>query len=138
MAKKEDLGMDFGNGKNNVPDIDKDLENECNPKELSGKKANVKEGIDFVQKSGEDGLFENVEMGEGDQFMAVKPWLGVVQNSVPTNYKPNPRDSEAPDANLQLEHIYGYRCHDVRNNLRYTASGNLVYHAAAVGIVHNP
>ena len=55
--------------------------------------------------------------------MAVKPWKGVVDNSVPTNYRPNPRDGEAPDASLQLEHIYGYRCHDVRNNLRYTASG---------------
>lgn len=50
VAKKEDLGKDFGTGKSGVPDIDKDLENECNPKELTAKKANVKEGIDFVQK----------------------------------------------------------------------------------------
>jgi hypothetical protein len=34
VAKKEDLGMDFGGGSSKVPDIDKDLENECNPKEL--------------------------------------------------------------------------------------------------------
>lgn len=34
MAKKEDLGMDFGSGKSVAPDTDKDLENECNPKEL--------------------------------------------------------------------------------------------------------
>jgi hypothetical protein len=37
-----------------------------------------------------------------------------------------------------LEHVYGYRCHDVRNNLRYTANGQLVYFAAAVGVVLNP
>ena len=70
--------------------------------------------------------------------MAVKPWLGVVNNSVPTSYKPSKRDSEAPDANLKLEHIYGYRCHDARNNLKYNHQGNLVYHAAGVGIVHDP
>lgn len=39
--------MDFGAGSGTVPDIDKDLEAECNPKELTGKKANIKEGIDF-------------------------------------------------------------------------------------------
>ena len=32
--------------------------------------------------------------------MAIKPWKGVVDNSVPTNYRPNPRDGEAPDATL--------------------------------------
>lgn len=69
--------------------------------------------------------------------MAVKPWLGVVENSVPTNYKPSPRDGEAPDATLELEHVYGYRCHDTRNNLRYTAKGLIVYHAAGVGLVHD-
>jgi hypothetical protein len=38
VAKKEDLGMDFGTGVSAAPDIDKDLEAECNPKELSDKK----------------------------------------------------------------------------------------------------
>ena len=49
VAKKDDLGMDFGSGKGVAPDVDKDLENECNPKELqvSEKKANVKQGVDF-------------------------------------------------------------------------------------------
>lgn len=69
--------------------------------------------------------------------MAVKPWIGVIRNSVPTKYRPNPRDGEAPDASLELEHIYGYRCHDTRNNLRYASNGNVVYHAAGVGISHN-
>lgn len=69
--------------------------------------------------------------------MAVKPWIGVIKNSVPSKYKPSPRDSEAPDATLQLEYIHGYRCHDARNNLHYTATGEIVFHAAAVGIVLN-
>jgi microtubule-associated protein-like 6 len=67
--------------------------------------------------------------------MAVKPWKGVVDHSVPTGYKPSKRDGEGPDASLTLEYIHGYRCHDARNNLRYTATGQIVYHAAGTGIV---
>jgi len=89
-------------------------------------------------KSNDDGdLFEEAGTGEGDQFMAVKPWLGVVNNSIPSKFKPSKRDGEAPDATLELEYIYGYRCHDARNNLRYNHEGKLVYHAAGVGIVHD-
>jgi len=67
--------------------------------------------------------------------MANKPWLGSVKNSVPTGYKASKLDREAPDASLQLEYVYGYRCHDVRNNLRYTADDKILYHSAGVGIV---
>jgi hypothetical protein len=122
-----------------APDVDEDLENECNPKELirSKKKANVKEGVDFKVKEDDDLIVEE-EMGEGDQFMAIKPWMGTVKNSVPSKYKPSKKDGEAPDSSLTLEYIYGYRCHDARNNLRYTAEGLVVYHSAGVGIVLNP
>lgn len=141
MAKREDLGQDFGSGETGVPDVDPDLEAECNPKELqqSRRKAMMKEGTDIeAENEGEeDSMFKIEEAGDGDQFMAVKPWMGVVKNSVPTNYKPNNRDGDAPDANLELEYIHGYRCHDARNNLRYTATGEVTYHAAAVGVVLN-
>ena len=67
----------------------------------------MKEGTDVEAEDDQDGMFKIEEAGDGDQFMAVKPWLGVVKNSVPTNYKPNPRDGDAPDANLELEYIHG-------------------------------
>jgi len=38
----------------------------------------------------------------------------------PTGYSPQSSDLERPDASLELEYIYGYRCHDARANLRYT------------------
>lgn len=44
--------------------------------------------------------FDVEEVGEGDQFMAVKPWLGVIKNSVPSKFKATPRDGEAPEASL--------------------------------------
>jgi len=34
MARREDLGSDFGTGETGVPDVDPDLEAECNPREL--------------------------------------------------------------------------------------------------------
>jgi len=42
----------------------------------------------------------------------------------------------APDDDgLSLEWIHGYRADDCRNNLRYNKDGDIVYHAAAVGII---
>jgi WD40 repeat protein len=56
----------------------------------------------------------------------------------PTNYKFGPRDTEAQDANLELEYVHGYRCFDVRNNIGYCDDGdNILYFTAAVGIIHN-
>lgn len=39
------------------------------------------------------------------------------------------------DDGLTLEWVHGYRSDDCRNNVRYAASGELVYHAAAVNVV---
>ena len=55
----------------------------------------------------------------------------------PTGYVPSPLDRQCPDASLELEYLYGYRCHDARDNLKYTQSGRVVYHAAGVGVVLN-
>ena len=41
--------------------------------------------------------------------MAVKPWKGVIDNSIPSGYKPSKIDGAEPDANLKLEYVYGYR-----------------------------
>ena len=138
IAKKEDLGTDFGGG--DVPDWDSDLENEINPPELhrDEKITKAKQGVEFNVKEDEDGLFATEDVGQGDEFMAVKPWKGVVDNSVPSDYKPSKLDGAKPDANLELEYVYGYRCHDVRNNLRYTPDDHFVYHTAALGICLNP
>lgn len=138
IAKKEDMGTDFGGG--DLPECDSDLENEINPPELHRDKKidNAKQGIDFGVAEGEGGLFVSDDIGDGDQFMAVKPWKGVIDNSVPSDYKPSKLDGEAPDANLKLEYVYGYRCHDVRSNLRYTNDDHFIFHTAALGIKMNP
>jgi hypothetical protein len=56
--------------------------------------------------------------GPGDQFMAVKPWIGAIK--APT--RPPAGNNSTPDADLSLEWVYGYRCFDARNNVRKLAT----------------
>jgi microtubule-associated protein-like 6 len=54
----------------------------------------------------------------------------------PTN--PPPLDVAVPDMSLRLEYAYGYRCQDMRNNVRYTDNENEIsFVAASVGVVMN-
>ncbi|XP_076834021.1 echinoderm microtubule-associated protein-like 5 isoform X2 [Brachyhypopomus gauderio] len=46
-------------------------------------------------------------------------------------------DRTAPNCQLRLEWVYGYRGHQCRNNLYYTAAGEIVYFVAGVGVVYN-
>jgi microtubule-associated protein-like 6 len=38
---------------------------------------------------------------------------------------------------VQLEWLYGYEAQSMRNSLKYTADGKIVYTAAAVGVVYD-
>ena len=71
---------------------------------------------DEVDPEAERGFEQfNIESaGGGDEFMAVKPWLGAVV--APTNPPPPPRG--VPPLALHLDWVYGYRGFDARNNVR--------------------
>jgi microtubule-associated protein-like 6 len=137
LATSDDIGHVFGVDSNGVPDLDPDLDAEVKSMQLNDvkkeKRDAIKEGIDFKPAGDFD-----ANIDEGDQFMATKPWLGTVNNTVPTGWKPSKNDKAMPDAQLDLEYVYGYRCHDSRSNLRYLNSGKIVYHTAGVGIVMDP
>lgn len=76
-------------------------------------------------------IFEKVPPGEGDEFAAVKPWLGAIKE--PKNHpKPN---KKAPVENYAIDWIYGYRSEEARMNCQFNTEGHAVYPAAAVGIV---
>ena len=44
-------------------------------------------------------------------------------------------NKEKPDEEFEIEHVYGFRTFDCRQNLRYTANGQVVYMVAALGVV---
>lgn len=46
-------------------------------------------------------------------------------------------DKTAPNCQLRLEWVYGYRGHQVRSNLFYNELDEAVYFVAGVGIVYN-
>lgn len=101
--------------------------------ELEQEVANSKDESKKERPEEGDFLFEVEDVGEGDQFMAVKPWIGalVAPSEEPEN------NGEVPDQTLTLEYVYGYRCSDSRQNVFYGADGRVVYMTAALGVVLN-
>ena len=168
-------------GDDDASDAESDPEDDSYSEE---KKADVE---DEESPSSSSAPVEFEERGGGDEFMAVKPWLGAIvppsgppkdtldtqnselndhlrtfsmaHNAIPRTGKVDNHDklvtiisdvkkgvdkvrrgiekeSSAPeDSRLELEWIHGYTSSgDSRGNIRYTSSGDLVYHAAAVGV----
>jgi microtubule-associated protein-like 6 len=83
-------------------------------------------------------IFEEQSQQGGDEFMAVKPWLGTITRMKPKDFDPRSISNDAPDVDMDLSFVFGYRGSDSRNNLRYTAKGEVCYPAAALGIVYDP
>ena len=55
-------------------------------------------------------FFEGADAGSGEQFMAVRPYEGAIEEP---DEHPEENDSP-PDVEYELEHVYGYRCEDSR------------------------
>lgn len=72
---------------------------------------------------------------QGTRALAHKPWAGAIV--APSNSKDTSGSTGLPDESLVLEHVYGYRTRDCRNNLFYTKSGKIVFPAGSVGVVHD-
>ena len=73
---------------------------------------------------------EGPNRGQGDR--AAQPWKCAITE--PSSWNAS---TGGTDVDLELQWIHGYRAHDCRNNVRYSAAGSVVYTAAAVGIVYS-
>jgi len=74
------------------------------------------------------------EIGGGDEFMAVKPWKGAIV--APSKWQEGPEDADEPEKELVLENVYGFSAHR-RNGVFYSSiAGEIVYFAAAAGVVN--
>ena len=76
-------------------------------------------------------MFDEEEVKQGEEFMAVKPWIGAV---IETDKHPEP-DSSPPDCCYVLEYAYGYRCQDSRQNVFYNNDGKICYMTACLGVI---
>jgi microtubule-associated protein-like 6 len=83
-------------------------------------------------------MFAEEDMGDGDQALACMQFKGQVEHSVPSNFKPHPKNAQAPDASLKLKYAHGFRSFDTRGNLKYSADGKVVFTTAALGVILDP
>ena len=56
---------------------------------------------------------------------------------VPPTNVPQERLDAPPAVKLELEHVYGFRAFDCRQNLKYSSSGKIIYPAAALGVSYD-
>lgn len=97
----------------------------------------TKEVAKVPKKDDGGGLFEEEDAGAGDEFMAVKPWLGQMRE--PSEFRKAQKNQEKPPTvSFELEWVHGYRARDSKNNVSILKDGSIAYHAAAVGIVYDP
>lgn len=70
--------------------------------------------------------------------MAVKPYLGNLNASIPSNFKLMKGMEKAPSETLDLHYIMGYRNHDARHMAKLIPDPDkIVFCSAAVGVTMN-
>eukprot|EP00741_Cyanophora_paradoxa_P020675 tig00021290_g19956.t1 len=75
-------------------------------------------------QSGADDFAIGIDEGKDEQFGAVKPWVGTINALVPDSFMPDPKLKQPPTDELTLEFDDGN-------------ASEIVYHAAALGIVYD-
>ncbi len=85
----------------------------------------TEDGFSLSEQKGD----AEIHVGAPQESMQV--WLESVVE--PTN--PPQQQKAPPDVTLELQYIHGYRCQDMRNNVRYTAKDDIAFVAATVGVV---
>lgn len=115
-APSEDLALDGARARGGtLGDVDIDAANDARPDD-----------------DGEFFEFEADEVREGEQFLSVRPWKAAA--AVEPESHPE-EDRSPPDVTYELEHVYGYRCQDTKQNVYYNPDGNIVYFTACLGVI---
>lgn len=111
------------------------VDDQHRPSQRANKKTGEVENFDPADGNHPDEDFFEFEEEEATleskEFMAVKPWIGAVKE--PDNHPEV--DKSQPDATYTLEHAYGYRCEDSRQNVFYNNEGKVVYMTACLGVI---
>ena len=116
--------------------IDKELDEECKPAGLKQCK------LTCALKAGYFEINEELNTEASEEQIKLEKQMAdlhaISKHQQPLKYVPTAYAGCGPNSNIELEYVYGYRCYDTRNNLRYSADGNqLIYHAATIGIVYD-
>ncbi|CBJ26175.1 conserved unknown protein [Ectocarpus siliculosus] len=68
---------------------------------------------------------------------ATPPWMETVKSLVPASFSGQTIDKTPPDIGASLEWIHGYNGSTCRNNVRYSAGGEVIYHACRACVSYN-
>lgn len=93
---------------------------------------------DLAGDSGEDSELD--EEGEpsilpegAEAYLSSRPWAGAISQP---SAAPRP-DPRKPLEDIRVEWVYGFRSMNCRNNVRYNVRGDVVFHAAGLGVVYD-
>ncbi|TYZ67415.1 hypothetical protein PybrP1_003217 [[Pythium] brassicae (nom. inval.)] len=64
----------------------------------------------------------------------IKPYLSAIIPPSSDTKEPTAEDGSAGKLAFSLEHVFGFRAYDVRNNVVYSKTKHVVYHAGCIGI----
>ena len=119
-------------------DVDSDLEVEIDVRNQKRDERiqKIKEGIEHIPQEMKQGLinFSDENTRSPDDSL---PWASqILEAFKDSNIKST--SNRPSNAYLQIEHVYGYRGFDTRNNVKYGPKNQIIYHAGALGIVLDP
>lgn len=119
----------------NKAEIDDEFKEESKMLGANRKRFDKSKGkIVEVKQAAEDREFDFFEVddaGQGDQFMAVRPYEGAIME--PDEH--NDENKNPPDVCYKLDYVYGYRAEDSRMNCFYNKDGKICYMTAALGVI---
>ena len=55
--------------------------------------------------------------------MSSPSWARTIEYMAPDNFEKPASLDTPPNNNLEINYVYGYRCYDTRDNLRYNSNG---------------
>ena len=123
------------NSQEEICDAEEDFENDPEMNSIFRNFARTKDEEIIEVDTNEGGMFEEEEEETGDQFMAVKPFLGEVKNSQPSDFFYEKGMEDAPEGNLKLFYANGYRCFDAKNTAKFGDDpDSVVFVTAALGV----
>lgn len=83
--------------------------------------------------------FAELDVAEGDQAGAVKPYIGTIVAMTPKGFKMPTAPQPPPKQTLNLKWAHGFRSFDTSGNLKYLKNGDkFVFTTAGVGVVQDP
>lgn len=152
------MGCGGVNRISNLEYLEKDLFKEARGayyKKIRGIEADKKK--DQLICVGKNSIFKEEIIESADESGSVKPWLNniiapsnMISNSnIYHDYKSLNKNlhnlerqkysisKEVPYVQLKIEHVFGYRCHDVRNTLFFINDEEIVYIIGALGVIQN-